>query len=127
MKKEQIYVIGLIQLAMTGLLTYDFFPGVFAPMVIPETMTLVIIVTLVSTGIFYIRSKTNTLKDTVIWQITSTGYLFLLIMAFTWLDGISQAGISLRNPVIWIILAVSVNEIFQQKKRVKSSNSAIAD
>lgn len=127
MKKEQIYVIGLIQLAMTGLLTYDFFPGVFAPMVIPETMTLVIIVTLVSTGIFYIRSKTNTLKDTVIWQITSTGYLFLLIMAFTWLGGISQAGISLRNPVIWIILAVSVNEIFQQKKRVKSSNSAIAD
>lgn len=123
MKKESISIIVSIQIAMTVLLAYDFFPGAFNLIAVPKTIILVMILLLVSISIFFSRSKTTTLKQTFIWQLLSTGYLLLLIVVFTMLGGVSQSEISLENPVLWIILAISMMEIFRQKKRLRSADS----
>ena len=50
-------------------------------------------------------------------------YLFLLVVAFTVLGGISQVGISLNNPGLWIVIVISIYEIYEQIKKVRVSNS----
>lgn len=125
MRKESIYIIGFIQIAMTILLAYDFFSNLFAHIVIPKILGVLIMLILVSVSIFYSRLKTDKLKEILVWQLTSTCYLFLLIVIFTLSGGVSKVGISLKNPILWMVLAISVIEIYQQKKKLKSANTAI--
>lgn len=121
MKKETLTIIVLIQVAMTALLVYDFFPQAFAPVAIPKIAILVILLALISTGIFYNRSKLDTSTQGWIWQLASTGYLFFLVVLLTLLGGKSTSGISLESPILWIVLAISFLEIHQQKKKLNSS------
>lgn len=122
MRKESIYIMGFIQLIMTVLLAYDFFPDLLTYRVLPEILVLLVLLVLVSVSIFYNRLKIDNSKEILVWQLTSTCYLFLVIVIFTMLGGASQVGISLSNPILWLVLAVSTIEIYQQKKKLKSLN-----
>lgn len=122
MRKESIYIMGFIQLIMTVLLAYDFFPDLLTYRVLPEILVLLVLLVLVSVSIFYNRLKIDDSKEILVWQLTSTCYLFLVIVIFTMLGGASQVGISLSNPILWLVLAVSTIEIYQQKKKLKSLN-----
>lgn len=122
MRKESIYIMAFIQLIMTVLLAYDFFPDLLTYRVLPEILVLLVLLVLVSVSIFYNRLKIDDSKEILVWQLTSTCYLFLVIVIFTMLGGASQVGISLSNPILWLVLAVSTIEIYQQKKKLKSLN-----
>ncbi|RLQ89716.1 hypothetical protein [Planomicrobium sp. Y74] len=125
MRKESIYIIVLIQIIMTVLLTYDFFSNLFAHSVIPKILVLLIMLILVSVSIFYSRLKINDSKETLVWQLTSTCYLLLLIVIFTMFGGVSKVGISLGSPILWMILFISLIEIYQQRKKLKSASTPI--
>jgi hypothetical protein len=50
-------------------------------------------------------------------------YLLSLVVVFTVLGGVSQVGISLNSPILWIVIVISIYEIYAQNKKVKVSNS----
>ncbi|MBT2570798.1 hypothetical protein [Planococcus sp. ISL-110] len=123
MRKKSVGIIIFIQLAMTILLVYDFFPQLNIPVGIPEIMVLGILLLLVSVGILSSRLNSKDVRGTWVWQLASTGYLFLLIGILTMLGGVSQTEISFQNPILWVVLAISVHEIHQQKKKLKSATA----
>lgn len=125
MKKESFYIIGLILIAMNILLASDFFPNLLTHVVIPKLLILFIMLILVATSIFYSRLKIDDSTETLTWQIVSTCYLLLLIILFTMLGGTSQVGISLENSVLWTVVVISLIEIYQQKKKLKSENATV--
>ncbi|WP_391122516.1 hypothetical protein [Psychrobacillus sp. L3] len=123
MKKINVFVIVLMLLLMTTLLAYDFFPDLIEFIYLPKSLVIVLLIIIVFFSIFSNRFQKDNSRIILLWQMVSTVYLFLLVVAFTVFGGISQVGISLKNPVLWIVIAISIYEIYEQNKKVKVSNS----
>jgi phosphatidylglycerophosphatase A len=122
MKKSNFAQMLLVLLAMTVLLAYDFFPAVNNLISISKPLLITLIIIIVLVSIFSNRTQKEDTKEILRYQVITLLYLFMLIVSFTILGGTSQVGITLRNPVLWIVIAISVFEIFQQKKKLKLEN-----
>lgn len=46
-------------------------------------------------------------------------YLFVLILVFTLIGGVSQVGLSLSSPVLWLVIAISVIELIREVKNLR--------
>lgn len=112
----------LILLAMTVLIAYDFFPTFNNLIIIPKSLLITLIIIIVLVSIFLNRTQKEESIEILHYQFITLLYLFMLIVLFTILGGSSQVGITLRNPATWFVIAISVFEIFQQKKRAKLAN-----
>ena len=119
MKKSNFAQMLLVLLAMTVLLAYDFFPTFNNLISISKPLLITLIIIIVLVSIFSNRTQKEDSKEILRYQIITLLYLFMLIVSFTILGGTSQVGITLRNPVLWIVIVLSVFEIFQQKKKLK--------
>jgi len=123
MKKVNVFIIVLMLLSMTSLLAYDFFPDLIDFIYLPKSLVVALLIIIVIFSILSNRFQKDNSRLILLWQLVSMLYLFLLVVAFTVLGGISQVGISLNNPVLWIIILISIYEIYEQSKKVKVSNS----
>ncbi|MFF2753051.1 hypothetical protein ACFVR1_04735 [Psychrobacillus sp. NPDC058041] len=123
MKKINVFIIVLMLLFMTIILAFDFFPDLFEFIYLPKTLVIAMLIIIVLFSIFYSRFQKDNSRIILLWQMVSILYLFLLVVAFTVLGGISQVGISLENPGLWIVIGISIYEIYEQNKKVKVSNS----
>ncbi|WP_144512159.1 hypothetical protein [Bacillus sp. FJAT-22090] len=123
MKRNNVFIIVLMLLSMTTLLTYDFFPDLIGFIYLPKSLVLALLIVIVIFSILSNRFQKDNQRITLLWQMVSTLYLFLLVVASTVLGGNSQIGISLKNPVLWIVIVISIYEIYEQNKKVKVLNS----
>ena len=123
MKKTNVFIIVLILFTMTILLAYDFFPDLLEFFYLPKSILFALLIIIVIFSIFANRFQKDDSRIILFWQIVSTSYLLSLIVVFTVLGGISQVGISLKSPVLWIVIGISIYEIYKQNKKVKVSNS----
>lgn len=123
MKKTNVLIIVLMLLTMTTLLAYDFFPDLLEFFYLPKSILLALLIIIVIFSIFANRLQKENSRIILLWQIVSTLYLLSLIVLFTVLGGISQVGISLKSPVLWIVIVISIYEIYKQNNKVKVSNS----
>ena len=123
MKKVNVFIIVLMLLSMTSLLAYDFFPDLIDFIYLPKSLVVALLIIIVIFSILSNRFQKDNSRLILLWQLVSMLYLFLLVVTFTVLGGISQVGISLNNPVLWIVILISIYEIYVQSKKVKVSNS----
>lgn len=108
---------------MTSLLAYDFFPYLIDIIYLPKSLVVALLIIIVIFSILSNRFQKDNSRLILLWQLVSMLYLFLLVVAFTVLGGISQVGISINNPVLWVVILISIYEIYEQSKKVKVSNS----
>ena len=123
MKKTNVFISVLSLLSITILLVYDFFPNLIEIIYLPKSILFALLIIIVIFSIFVNRFQKDDSRIILLWQIVSTSYLLSLIVVFTVLGGISQVGISLKSPVLWIVIGISIYEIYKQNKKVKVSNS----
>ncbi|MER2060645.1 MAG: hypothetical protein ABTA16_17640 [Niallia sp.] len=123
MKKVNVFIIVLMLLSMTSLLAYDFFPDLIDFIYLPKSLVVALLIIIVIFSVLSNRFQKDNSRLILLWQLVSMLYLFLLVVAFTVLGGISQVGISLNSPVLWVVILISIYEIYEQSKKVKVSNS----
>lgn len=122
MKKLNLSLMLVMLFAMTVLLAYDFFSTFNNLIIIPKTLLITLIIIIVLVSIFSNRMQKEDSIEILRYEIITLLYLFMLVVLFTILGGSSQVGITLRNPVLWIVIAISVFEIFQQQKKLRLAN-----
>ena len=124
MKSKHLILMGLIVLPLTLLMVYDFFPNLNQILYIPKPVLIGLLLVILLVGFFINRiQKDDSPRSSFWWQVAITSYLLILLVVFTLFGGISQVGISLSSPVIWIILVISVFDILKEYKGLKVSES----
>lgn len=73
-------------------------------------------------GIFFDKGEKNGM-NTIKWKIIFTVYILFLLATLSLLGGQSTSGVSLDNGVFWIVLLISIYQIYSQWKDVKKSES----
>lgn len=118
MKRKILSVSVLV--ILTLLIIYDYFPQLIYFLHIPKSVLVGLLLLTIIIGIFmnYLQKEVSS-KSTLSWQVTTILYLLALISILTLLGGTSQVGISLSNPVLWIVLLISVFELVREYKKVK--------
>lgn len=124
MKSRHLILMGLIGLPLTLLMAYDFFPNINKLLYIPKPILIGLLILILLVGFFINRiQKDDSPKSSFWWQVSFTCYLLVLLIVFTIFGGISQVGISLSSPVVWILLVISFYEIIKEYKVLKVSES----
>lgn len=120
MKPDFLGSLNLI--ALTVLLVYDFFPNVIPFINIPKSILIgLLILTFVISIVPNRFQKDQSSRLNFKGQLLTAGYIFTLIIIFTLVGGVSQVGISLTNPVMWVVMAISVFDIVKVYKEEKVS------
>lgn len=124
MKHKTWILSGFILLSIALLLAYDFFPEVNGFIQLSKPLFIGLFLLTLFSGFFINRlQKVPSPKSDLLWQTILSSYLLLLIIAFTLLGGASQVGISLSNPVLWIVLLITFFDISKQYKKMKTAQS----
>ena len=122
MKKFNLALMLVMLFAMTVLLAIDFFSTFDYLTIISKPLLITLIIIIVLASVFSNRIQKENSHEVLRYQIITLLYLFMLVVLFTILGGSSQIGITLRNPLLWLVIAISVFEIFQQQKKLKLVN-----
>lgn len=103
--------------AVSVLLIYDFFPNLHGVIDIPKSLLMILMLIAVLFGLF--NSSINGEKNNqhYKYQIFSLVYLLALTVLLTILGGHSQVGISIKNPIIWLLAIITLFSIFKNNKR----------
>lgn len=118
MKFKLVGITALV--VLTLLLIYDFFPKLISYIYIPKSMLLGLILLTFLIGIFMSHfHKSDSSRITLIWQVVSLAYVFALILIFTFVGGVSQVGLSLSDPFLWIVFLISIFDIVKGYKKIK--------
>lgn len=114
---------GVIMLmAVTYLLVQDYFPQLpgFAA---GKWFAVAVIAILFLSGGFAARGNKDE-KSQALWMLGSTFYLLALLVVLPLLGGTSSMGISLSNPIIWLLLAITAVQIYlKMPKKKKGAGS----
>ncbi|WP_039043211.1 hypothetical protein [Sporosarcina sp. ZBG7A] len=114
--------IGLIIIAITMLMAYDFFPKLNDLIYIPKPVVIVFLLLILFLGFNTTPLlKNDTLRSHFLWGVTTVFFLMGLIIVFSLLGGNSQVGLSLSSPALWIVLAISVFELYCEYKKMKAA------
>lgn len=117
------YITILIVFCFTVLFAYDYFPSINQVIEVPKAVFIFLILGLILISILFKGSR-NVDKEAVLkWQVFITSYILFLMGLFTVLGGESNSGISFSNGVFWVVLLISIFEIFSQWKKVKDTKS----
>lgn len=109
-------------MAVTYLLVQDYFPQLMG-LAMGKWIAVAVIAILFLTGGFAARGNKDE-KSQALWMLGSTFYLLALLIALPLLGGTSSMGISLSNPIIWLLLAITAGQIyFKMSKRGKGGNT----
>lgn len=109
-------------MAVTYLLVQDYFPQLIGFAMGKWIAVAVMAILFLSGGFAARRNKDE--KSQAFWMLGSTFYLLALLIVLPLLGGTSSMGISLGNPIIWLLLAITTMQIyFKMSKREKGSNT----
>lgn len=125
MKSKYSIIIGLILLPTTLLLVNDFFPNFSSILNIPKPLFLGLLLA----GFFALHFQKDNSKMFIFWwEVVLMFYLFSLIVSFNLLGGTSQVGLSLSNPVPWVLLVISLYKIKKDYRdlKIKKSDTRIS-
>lgn len=101
---------------MTLLLIDDYFPEIVGFLNIPKWLVVFVLLFIFITCGYFVRD-TKEGKYALIWSIVFMVYCIFLMLLLTILGGTSQLGISLDNPVIWILIGIDIFEIIRRRKK----------
>ncbi|MCM3758068.1 hypothetical protein M3197_11395 [Sporosarcina aquimarina] len=114
--------IGVIVISITLLMACDFFPKLNEVLSIPKPIVSVFLLLMLFVGCYTTPLlKNNTLRFNFLWGAATVIYLMGLIIVFSLLGGNSQVGLSLSSPALWIVLAISVFELYREFKKLKAA------
>lgn len=117
---------GFTLISITLLMVYDFFPELNGFIQISKPVFIGLVLLILFSGFFLNRTnKESSPKLDLIRQVILSSYLLVLIVTFTLLGGVSQVGISLSNPFLWIVLMITLYEYIKQYKKMKTSQSTL--
>ncbi|POZ56452.1 hypothetical protein LYSIN_01235 [Lysinibacillus sphaericus] len=112
------YVIYIfIHFVLTLLMIYDFFPELVNIIDIPHNILVSIMLFTFLLGILVGGKKKDTNKTDTFVNIASMLYLILLVLVLTILGGVSQVGISLSNPVTWLLVVLTIVGVLKKDKK----------
>ncbi|MDF2067465.1 hypothetical protein [Bacillus sp. Cr_A10] len=122
MKKLNLLLMLIFLLSVTVLLTYDFFPMYTNLVDIPKRLLISLIIVIVIISIFT-RNKNQKKDSKTILRFQTLLFIYLvgLIVLFTILGGTSQIGLNLQNPVLWVVIVISILGILKQRQKVRRS------
>lgn len=110
-------------LAITLLFVYDYFPNVQLADAIPKGVLIVLILgALIFRFVFKKNTPTN-LKTNIKWQVLLLLYILILMVALPLLGGKSASGISFNSEFVWVIVFISLFDIYSQWRKVKRSEA----
>ncbi|WOV82977.1 hypothetical protein PGH26_08470 [Sporosarcina jeotgali] len=125
MKHKDLILMALILLSITALMAYDFFPQLSELLFVPKPLIIMLLLLILFSGYFVTRLQHDgSQKFKFLWQVAFTTYLLALLIGFTLLGGVSQVGISLSSPALWIVLVISLFEIYQEYKKLPPADHA---
>jgi hypothetical protein len=104
----------------TVLFAYDYFPNNFLKSVIPEKILIIIMIALYLFSLLLGRKNTD-YKDSLKWNIFLVLYVVFLMSIYTLFGGKSALGLSLDNIFIWILLIISIHEIYSEWNKSKNA------
>lgn len=113
------YLDLLLVFCISLLLAYDFFPKISQTLTLPISFFLLLTVGLLLISVLFKRNRNADDKEVLKWQVFITTYLLFLILLFTVLGGKSTTGISFSNGFLWIMLLISIFDIFSRWKKIK--------
>lgn len=116
------YFGGIIALvALTLLLIYDSFPKLISYIYIPKSILigLILLIFLISFIMSYFQ-KEDVSRFNPLLHILLLTYFFALIIIFTIAGGISQVGLSVTNPFVWIMFFITIIAIVKEYKKIKA-------
>ena len=117
------YIAILIAFCFTVLFAYDYFPSITHVIEVPKTVFIFLVLGLFLISMLFKRNKRVYEKAALRWQVFIASYILFLMGLFTVLGGESTSGISFSNGVFWLVLLISILEIFSQWKKIKNSQS----
>lgn len=109
-------------MVVTYLLVQDYFPQLMG-FAMGKWIAVAVIAVLFLSGGFAAKRKKDE-KSQALWMLGSTFYLLALLIVLPLLGGTSSMGISLSNPFIWLLLAITAVQIYlKMSKREKGGNT----
>ncbi|MCI1591439.1 MULTISPECIES: hypothetical protein [Heyndrickxia] len=100
-------------------LCYDYFPTVFPSTPFQKWIFFFAILILFVIGLIKDQIKNSSEQNVFPAQLFFHIFSIAFIGALTFLGGESHSGISLTNPILWIVFTVSFIQIFLQRKKSK--------
>lgn len=126
MKSRHVFLILLLVLPITVLLAYDFFPKFNEMFHIPKPLFIGLILLILLGGFLENRYlKDESPKYGFLFQIALTFYLLTVLSIFTLVGGVSQVGISLSSPVVWILLIITLYDSRKEYRKLKVRESTV--
>ena len=105
----------------TLLVVYDYFPTISLADAIPKGVLSSLILVILAVSLLFKRYRETNNKEIFQWQIFFTIYILLLLGLLTALGGQSTSGVAFDNGVLWIVLLLSLFDIYSQWKKLKKS------
>lgn len=125
MKGKKLYEIFIL-IPLSLLMAYDFFPKFNDFLFLLKPMQIGLLLLLILLGFFTKHiQKEKSAQPSFWWNVGLLSYLLCLIVVFTLLGGESKVGISLSNPFLWIVVALSAFEIKKEYKKSKVHESNV--
>lgn len=112
------FIVSIYLAGITLLLVDDYFPGTLDFLRIPKSITIIVLLFFFVTSGYFVKD-TKDEKYALIWSITFMVYCVFLMILLKVLGGVSKTGISLDNPIIWLLIAISIFEIMRKKANKK--------
>ncbi|MDH5160039.1 hypothetical protein [Heyndrickxia oleronia] len=100
-------------------LCYDYFPTLFPATLFQKWIFFFAILILFVIGLIKDQIKNSSEQNVFPAQLFFHIFSIVFIGALTFLGGESHSGISLTNPILWIVFTVSLIQIFLQRKKTK--------
>lgn len=107
----------------TLLMIKDFFLDLWPAMDVHKGIVFVTIL-LIIVCISYFSDPEKEVDWTLKWNVAMSIYLPLLIVLLSLLDGRSETGISMSDPLVLVLMAVSFLEVYKQLKQKRTSGKS---
>ncbi|MFS0763546.1 hypothetical protein [Peribacillus phoenicis] len=109
MKLKRLLRIGIF-LLFSILIIFDYFPNIVFNAIPKTTLTIGII----SLALIYIvinRGNAKESENSLILEAVFIFYTLVLLVVLTLMGGKSNVGISLKNPILWFVLLLTIADM----------------
>lgn len=107
----------------TLLMVNDFFPDLWPAMDVHKGIIFGTIL-LIFVCISYFSNPEKEADRTLKWNVAMSIYLPLLIVLLSLFGGRSETGISMSNPLVWILMFISFLEVYKQFKQKRTCDKS---
>lgn len=110
-------------LLVTILLVNDYFPSLSISQAIPKKVLLGLIIGMIIISNLFNRYKNSASSNIFKWGVWWLLYFIFLLGLLTVLGGKSRTDISFDNGFMWVVILLSVIELFSKYKKAKQNEA----